>query len=116
MAIRETLARQAEVSAETARQVADDFALKNAGDLVGAGQPQRAVSPLGSVWTVPLILSNASSGPVGVVGVVVVDDRLGQIVASTPKEEIQSAATQVFDSKSKDIWAAFRAALAAAQT
>ena len=81
------------VTAEQARRLADDFVWKNLGDLIGAGKPQHAVSPLGSVWVVPLIFSNASSGPLGVVGVIVVDDRLNQIVAATPTEEIKAAAS-----------------------
>ena len=70
--------RDASVTAESARQLADDFLLMEVGDLLSAGDPlfKQGQRPR---WEVPILLSNAAQGELGEVGRLWLDAETGTI-------------------------------------
>lgn len=66
------------VTAEDARDLADEFLLMEVGDLLGPGEPSLQVGDR-LAWEVPIILSNAIRGTLGEVGRLLVDGETGEI-------------------------------------
>lgn len=102
------------ISANNARTIGTNFAAVHFGDQIGVGMPWRVVSSLRSAWVVPLVLTSPGYGVVGIVGVVIVDEELGNISAWTAVEEVNSNADQLIKDRKNDLDAAFKRAIAQA--
>jgi hypothetical protein len=63
-------------------------------NLLAAGTPQRVLFPLRSTWVVPVHLTYPSCGVVGEVGMIVVDETTGEVVAWTSPQEMYQATEQ----------------------
>lgn len=66
------------VTANDARELADEFLLMEVGDLLSAGEPSLRVGDQ-LTWEVPILLSNAARGVLGEVGRLLVDTETGEI-------------------------------------
>ena len=51
-------------------------------------QPRRLTLPDDDLWLVPIVLTHPEYGSLGEVGLVGVDARTGQVLASTPRNEV----------------------------
>ena len=103
-------------TAEQARRVAENFIIDQIGDQVVAGDPWPARSAISSAWVVPLILTNSAYGPVGAVGVLVIDSATGQVIASTPADVLAEKAEHLYEGKGAAIEEAFRDLIVAGNT
>ena len=83
------------VSADQAREVVTEFLLDNLGNLLLAGEPHVMISAVRAMWIVPVQLAYIHTGVLGTVGVVAVDEEMGQVVAWTPIAEIKNASRQL---------------------
>jgi hypothetical protein len=99
---------QIRLTAQEAQLTAEEFAINQIGDQVVAGEPWPINSPLRGGWVVPLILTRPTYGPVGAIGVVVVDSNTGQVVAATPKENLTEQSDRLLTEKENDLSAAFQ--------
>ena len=96
------------ITAEQARRTGEDFIAEHLGDQVGAGLPWHVVSPLQSAWIVPLVLTSPGIGPVGIVGVIVVDDGFGHITAWTGIDEIKANIKHLATERQTELEQAFQ--------
>jgi len=76
-------------SPSQAQSAATEFLLDHVGNQLIAGRPHLMVSTGGAVWVIPIQLTYIHTGPLGIVGVVAVDDESGQVTASTPLAQIK---------------------------
>lgn len=104
-----------QVTSEQALSVVQEFLDDKLGNLVGVGHPTRLVSGLHSAWVVPLVLTSPGIGILDIVGAVMVDEVLGQVVGWTPVDDIRENAQQITSARHTEIEAAFRS-LQAKQT
>jgi len=98
---------RASVRSDQAVVITNGFLVQNAGNLLMAGEPSRMVSPLRAVWIVPVMLSYPGVGAVGQVGVVAVDEETANIVAWTPREEMNRKSEKLYAANRKEIEATF---------
>jgi len=96
-----------QLTAKQARLTAESFILDQIGDQVLAGEPWLIRSVLGSAWVTPMILTSSAYGPVGVVGALVVDETTGQVVASTPRDVLETKVAQLIEGHWSELEAAF---------
>lgn len=97
----------ARLTAEQAQRVAENFILDQIGDQVMAGEPWLVSSALSSAWVTPLILTSSAYGAIGAIGVLVIDNVTGQVIASTPPEVLQEKAERLYKGKGSAIEKAF---------
>jgi hypothetical protein len=80
------------VTANDARELADEFLLMEVGDLLSAGEPSLRVGDR-LAWEVPILLSSASHGTLGEVGRLVVDAETGEIrFTEQDRQEVKASA------------------------
>jgi hypothetical protein len=96
------------ISASNARTIGANFAAEHFGDQIGVGMPWHIVSALRSAWATPLVLTSPGYGIVGIVGLLLVDEEMGQITAWTTVEEVKASATQLLKEKNVDLESAFK--------
>ena len=96
------------ITAHEALEIADDFVADHLGDLIMPDTPQPITSPLGTAWAVPLLLTSPGWGKVGVVGIIVVDGALGQIVAHTPQTTITANIDQLTATNESSLTSAYQ--------
>ncbi|MBI4770971.1 MAG: hypothetical protein HY784_11335 [Chloroflexi bacterium] len=82
-------------------EVAQEFIADYLTDLMGAGEPWRMGSPLGSVWVVPIQIAYPGHDLPETIGSVAVDDATGNIVSWTPVEEMTGNAER-FHTRNKE--------------
>ena len=95
MAAEKTIERINHVSSEQACAAVTEFLLDHVGHLLGVGDPHVMVSAMRTVWIVPVQLSYLHTGVLGTVGVVAVDEELGQVVAWTPISDMKEASRRL---------------------
>jgi hypothetical protein len=95
---------QIEVISET-----HGFIMDHVGNQLAAADPQRLSLNGQSVWIVPIQLAYIHTGPIGVVGVVVMDAETLQVIASTPFEEMRAAAHKLAESRQPELSESFKA-------
>jgi hypothetical protein len=81
------------VSAYVARQKANRFLILQAGDQLCAGEPELAVGPVLG-WRVPVQYAPSRTGPLGVVGHLLVDADMGEVTVAdgqTPEDLMERA-------------------------
>jgi hypothetical protein len=74
------------------------------------GIPRRLELKNRVLWIVPILLTSPGYGAVGEVGVLAIDARTGQVVGSTPREEVVAAGKRLREAKRDELEAAFRRA------
>src|SRR5215213_6349295 len=83
------------VDIEQARGATTDFLLDHVGNQLVAGQPQRMVSAVRSLWVVPVELTYPHIGLLGIVGVVAIDEETAAVVAWTPIAQMKAASREL---------------------
>jgi hypothetical protein len=96
------------LTAGNARLIADDFIIDNFGDQLGAGEPWLIQSTLGVAWTAPIVLTSSAYGPLGVVGVIVIDANSSQIIASTPINMVEATSDKLYKNHQSGVVDAFQ--------
>lgn len=96
------------LTAEAATRIAENFIAEHLGNLALAGVPRRMIFPVRAVWAVPIALAYPGHGLAGTIGVVAIDDEIAGVVASTPIDEMQAAAEQLYADQQPNIKAAFQ--------
>ena len=91
------------IGAEEAMHKAERFLNRHLGYLLAAGTPQREPFPLRSTWVVPVQLTYPGCGVVGEVGMVVVDETTGEVVAWTSPQEMHQATEQHYQEHKGEI-------------
>ena len=91
------------IGAEEAMHKAERFLNRHLGHLLAAGTPQRVLFPLCSTWVVPVQLTYPGCGVVGEVGMVVVDETTGEVVAWTSPQEMHQATEQHYQEHKGEI-------------
>jgi hypothetical protein len=101
--------REAEIrlTAEEAQLAAEEFIINHIGDQVLSGEPWPIDSALRGGWVIPLILTRSAYGPVGAIGVLIIDAHTGQVIASTPAEVLAKNSRRLLDEQATPITAAF---------
>jgi len=84
------------IGAEEAIHKAERFLNRHLGHLLAAGTPQRVLFPLRSTWVVPVQLTYPGCGVIGEVGMVVVDETTGEVVAWTSPQEMYQATEKLY--------------------
>jgi hypothetical protein len=85
----------AQVDAEAARNIADEFLIRKVGDLLGAGTPRLSED---GQWAVPILLGNVAQGMLGEVGTITVVAASGQVVFSEEdRARVAARAKQLVD-------------------
>lgn len=79
------------------RLIAEDFIVDHVGDQVMAGEPWPIRSSLGSAWVTPLVLTASAHGPLGTIGVLVIDDSTEQVIALTPQEMLAENSQRLYE-------------------
>ena len=97
------------IGADEATRKAERFLNRHLGHLLAAGTPQRVLFPLRSTWVVPVQLTYPGCGVVGEVGMVVVDETTGEVVAWTSPQEMYQATEQLYQEHKEEIETAFSA-------
>ena len=77
------------------------------GYLLAAGTPQRVPFPLRSTWVVPVQLTYPGCRLISEVGIVVVDETMGEVVAWTSPQEMYQAAERLYQEHKEEIGTAF---------
>ncbi len=103
---------RAAITEKKAQLIAEEFILDYIGDQVLAGDPWPIHSALGSAWVVPMILTQSAFGPVGVIGVVVIDEHTGQVIASTPADTLNENTDRLLEEQGTALETAFRETIA----
>jgi hypothetical protein len=103
------------LTAVEAQLAAEEFIQDHIGDQVLAGEPWPVHSTLSSSWVVPLILTRSAYGPVGAIGVLVVDEMTGQIIAATPTESLAETSRRLLAEQATPLEAAFHKLVAEGQ-
>jgi hypothetical protein len=83
------------IGADEAMHKAERFLNRHLGHLA-AGTPQRELFPLRSAWVVPVQLTYPGCRVVGEVGMVVVDETTGEVVAWTSLQDMHQATGQLY--------------------
>lgn len=91
------------ISVQAAQARAAEFLSDNDLARFSVGAPRRMVSPLRSVWSVPIDLRYPNYGLVGEVGVVAIDQETGNVVAWTPREEMLATAAELYHDQREPI-------------
>lgn len=104
--------RKPHTSAEEAQGVATEFLLDHVGNQLLAGQPHLMVSSTEATWVVPVHLAYLPTGPIDSVGVVVIDDETGLVVAWTPIDQMKAASRTLRESKEPYLTQQFQAFMA----
>ncbi|HID53293.1 MAG TPA: hypothetical protein EYP41_14830 [Anaerolineae bacterium] len=102
----------AAITEKQAQLIAGEFILDHVGDQVLAGDPWPIHSALGSAWVVPMILTQSAFGPVGVIGVVVIDENTGQVIASTPADTLNENTDRLLKGQGSVLETAFQETIA----
>ena len=97
------------IGADEAMREAERFLNRHLGHLLAAGTPQRVLFPLRSTWVVPVQLTYPGCGVIGEVGMVVVDETTGEVVAWTSPQEMYQATEKLYQEHKGEIEAAFSA-------
>ncbi|MFQ6014815.1 MAG: hypothetical protein ACE5NP_05170 [Anaerolineae bacterium] len=105
---RPTLAER-RISPDEAMRKAEGFLTRHLGHLLAAGTPWRVLFPLRSAWVVPVQLTYPGYGTVGEVGIVIVDEGTGDVVAWTSPEEMKQATERLYHEHEAEIGVAFQA-------
>jgi hypothetical protein len=87
------------IDADTARGIAEEFLIRQVGDLLTAGEPSVIH---GGCWVVPALLGNVAQGLLAEVGSILIDATTGQIRFS--KEErvrMEARARQLVDASER---------------
>jgi hypothetical protein len=108
-----TIATSSHITAEEAQAAATDFLLDHVGNQLIAGEPHLMISAWRAVWIVAVHLAYISTGPLGSVGVVAVDDETSQVVAWTPIEQMKAASRRLREAGEPAISEQFRSLMAA---
>jgi hypothetical protein len=103
------------LTAEEAQLTAEEFIQDHIGDQVLAGEPWPVRSALSSSWVVPLILTRSAYGPVGAIGVLVVEETTGQIIAATPPETLAETSHRLLAEQATPLETAFHKLVATGQ-
>lgn len=104
------------LTAQEAQLIAEEFIQDHVGDQVLAGEPWPVHSALSSSWVVPLILTRSAYGPVGAIGVLIVDEMTGQIIAATPAETLAEISRRLLAEQVAPLEAAFHKLIAEGQS
>ena len=76
------------IDADEAMHKVERFLNRHLGHLLAAGTPQRVLFPLRSAWIVPVQLTYSGCEVIGEVGMVVMDETTGEVVAWTSQQEM----------------------------
>jgi len=102
------IAAEVRIRPEEAMRKTEGFLSRNVGHLLAAGTPYRVLFPLRSSWIVPVQLTYPGYGIVGEVGMVVVDEATGDVIAWTSPNEMYQATEKLYREHQAEIEGAFR--------
>ncbi len=94
---------QTDITAQQARLIAETFLLDHLGDQLTAGEPWSAQSAISRAWVAPILLTRSAYGPVGAVGVIVIDAATGQVIAATPTYIMQEQADLLLSAQQSEL-------------
>jgi hypothetical protein len=96
------------LSTAKVERLAEDFIAEQLGNLALAGIARRIIFPMRALWAVPIHIAYPGYGLAGIIGIVMVeDDELASVVVTTPLEDMQQAAEQLYREHQTDIESAF---------
>ncbi len=101
------------ISPDEARAAATEFLLDHVGNQLVADEPHLMVSAVRATWIVPVQLAYVHSGPLGVVGVVAVDEETGHVIAWTPIKQMKTASHELQAAHEPELSAQFQSFKAA---
>jgi hypothetical protein len=96
------------MDASGARKVVSGHLILHVGHMICAGHPHPAVFGGREWWLVPLVYSSPGTGPIGDVGVAVVDPAKGEMVFCSPLHEIHKYAKEIIERHRDYIEESFR--------
>lgn len=99
--------RRKGVDVKETLSIVNSFLVEKIGNCLFAGLPKKLLFPIKVVWIVPVMLGYPKAGVIGEVGVVAVDAEEGNIIAWTPKKEIERIARKLYYEQKNDIEIAY---------